>query len=845
MSGVCPTPAKRTRNTFDDTVPERGLYLITGPEAKFNQCGVANNSEITVPPSEGGETVITNTICCPSPGPAGPAGAAGATGPAGADGFGFQWQGAWALSNSYIIATTPLPTTDIVFHNGSTYICTADHTASAANEPGVGASWQTVWDLFVESGGTGTVNWLGVWNTNVSYVENDFVTHNNASYMCIADHLSAEDSEPDPDFDYEGGLFWTLASRGPNEEEQSLIGGLAGGLFDWVSDIENWGLEDYVGAVLLGGGLIWAGTELNDMFDAPPEGDGEAGSIYTGDATYTTPYTSPTLIATIEKLCDYAGITTYDTSALDPAVLVNTTIASSTTVRNILDILSRTYHFSMVDSGGTLKFIPVDSNAAAVSLDQYTDIGFVQNGGTLGAPYFVKRIQGNDLPKAIELTYMSETNAHNEFTQRVPADPFYEEGTVVKLSVPVTLDDNEAYQIAERIFVNSHLERTTYTFTSTYKFIKLEPGDFVDIPDVGTLRIIRVDEKQDGLLTFTCTDAGPDRTILAESSSINAATPPTYTDVTPSIGYSAGLSVELPPMDSSDVEPRISLFPHGFGAAGWQGCSIHISSDGGLNYDNFSPAYNQATWGRIGSGAVGSVSDVDVWDESTVISVELKSGTLSSVTELEVLNGSNWALCGEEIIGFKNATLVSGTTYNLSGLLRGRRGTDVYVSTHVNTEVFILLDGAQVEFPYSIDQKETTFFVKFVTIGSDISKATAYSFKPNLKSRRPWAPANLVATNTANTWNIGWTARNQFNGEMVDSGTVTKPFQFGGYVMQVLNPGNDAVVRSVVQQTDTFVYNETLQIQDFGSTQSLIKIRVAQTDLDTGTGYTTTETFGA
>jgi len=32
MSGVCPTPAKRTRNTFDDTVPERGLYLITGPE---------------------------------------------------------------------------------------------------------------------------------------------------------------------------------------------------------------------------------------------------------------------------------------------------------------------------------------------------------------------------------------------------------------------------------------------------------------------------------------------------------------------------------------------------------------------------------------------------------------------------------------------------------------------------------------------------------------------------------------------------------------------------------------------------------------------------------------------
>lgn len=831
---TCPRPL--TQTLTDHSNPP--TFTSNIPPEQNETCGAGSNVEVVDP----GGSPISTTTYVPSPGPQGPQGIDGADGD---PGFGYQWQGQWALSNSYIIATVPIPTSDVVFHNNSTYLCIADHTATAANEPGIGASWESVWDLFTSGGGAGTVVWRGFWEDATSYVEDDFITHNNASYMCTVDHVSNDTNEPDPEFDVQpGGSYWILVSLGPNEQEQTLLEGLTDGLFDWVSDIENWGLEDYVGAVLLGGGLIWAGTELNDMFDAPPEGDGEAGSIYTGDETYTTPYTSPTLIATVEKLCDYAGVTSYDTSALDPTVLVNVTIGQTTTIRSILEILSRTYNFSMVDSGGTLKFIPVDDPSAAVSLDPVVDLGFVQENSALGAPYFIKRIQGTDLPKSVELTYFSETNAHNEFLQKVPADPFYSEGTEIKLSVPVTLDDTEAYEIAERIFTNSHLERTTYTFTTNYKFIKLEPGDFVDIADVGTLRIIRVDEKQDGLLTFTCTDAGPDRTILQQSSTINAARPPTYADTTPSIVYSAGLSVELPPMDASDVEARISLFPHGFGAAGWTGCQIYISDDGGLNYTSYGPAYTQTTWGKV-AVATPAPADVTVWDESTVISVELKSGTLSSVTELEVLNGSNWCLIGDEIIGFKNAVLQSGTTYNISGLLRGRRGSDAIVGDHVVDEAFILLDGAQVEFPYTLDQKETTFYVKYVTIGSDISKATAYTFKPNLKSRRPWSPANLTATNNANTWNIGWTTRNHFNGEMTDSGTVAKPFKFGGFVMQVLDPNTDAVVRSVVQQGDTFAYTETLQIQDFGSNQSLIKIRVAQTDLDTGSGYTSTETFGA
>lgn len=47
---------------------------------------------------------------------------------------------AWAGGVDYIVG-------DIVVHGGSYYQCTSNHTSSSLTEPGVGANWETVWDL--------------------------------------------------------------------------------------------------------------------------------------------------------------------------------------------------------------------------------------------------------------------------------------------------------------------------------------------------------------------------------------------------------------------------------------------------------------------------------------------------------------------------------------------------------------------------------------------------------------------------------------------------------------------------------------------------------------------------
>ncbi len=90
-------------------------------------------------------------------GPAGSTGAlgtTGATGPQGVAGGSTNWRGDWALSTSYL-------KDDAIAHNGSSYICTSGHTSGASTEPGVGGSWQTVWSLIAQVGGTGATGPVG------------------------------------------------------------------------------------------------------------------------------------------------------------------------------------------------------------------------------------------------------------------------------------------------------------------------------------------------------------------------------------------------------------------------------------------------------------------------------------------------------------------------------------------------------------------------------------------------------------------------------------------------------------------------------------------------------------
>ena len=74
----------------------------------------------------------------------------GPAGPAGSNGAAWdQWQGGWQTAAAYVA-------NDVVENDGSSYVCILDHTSGATDdEPGVGATQATYWDLVAAAGADG------------------------------------------------------------------------------------------------------------------------------------------------------------------------------------------------------------------------------------------------------------------------------------------------------------------------------------------------------------------------------------------------------------------------------------------------------------------------------------------------------------------------------------------------------------------------------------------------------------------------------------------------------------------------------------------------------------------
>jgi hypothetical protein len=162
------------------------------------------------------------------------------------------------------------------------------------------------------------------------------------------------------------------------------------------------------------------------------------------------------------------------------------------------------------------------------------------------------------------------------------------------------------------------------------------------------------------------------------------------------------------------------------------------------------------------------------WDQSSEAQVEMLSGALSSVTELAVLNGANAALIGDEIVQFREATLLSGTTYRLRGFLRQRRATTAEAATHTANERFVLLDADSLRrIDVSLGEVGYTFVYTAVTLGGRRDLMYRQTVKHTGRAIRPLSPVLLNAVRGADDrLRFTWTRRARINAAWNDFGDV-------------------------------------------------------------------------
>jgi hypothetical protein len=189
-------------------------------------------------------------------------------------------------------------------------------------------------------------------------------------------------------------------------------------------------------------------------------------------------------------------------------------------------------------------------------------------------------------------------------------------------------------------------------------------------------------------------------------------------------------------------------------------------------------------------------------DTTSELQVTMVTGTLSSVRNLEMLNGANLAAVvrpdgNAELIQFQDVGFEKGV-YTLTTLLRGRRGSEVFTGGHALGDIFVMLDGAGVtRRPLGLDRVGDTLHYRAVGRGGELRDARTAQLTLAGNDLKPYAPVQLKATGSwGSNVTLFWQRRTRVGGELIaGSGEVPLAEDTEAYELEILDGPGGAVLR--------------------------------------------------
>lgn len=525
-----------------------------------------------------------------------------------------------------------------------------------------------------------------------------------------------------------------------------------------------------------------------------------------------------------------AGLTEdqLDVSALEDIVVDGYQIARQTSVRSAIDALRPVYFFDAVESGTLVKYVLRGGASVATIPDE--DLGARLSTDSPGDPLTTMRKMENELPSAVNVKFiLAATNYEpdTKYQRRLIGAS----GEQASLELPMVLTEQKAQEVSDVNTFGPWMERLSYEFNLPRKYAYLEPTDPIVVKGFG-MRLTKITDTPHGIRR--CEAVAVDNLTY---------TPDSTTTVTPPIDetISAPARTSVAMMDISLVRDEDS--GAGFYAAvcgdgtPWSNATLYKSADAGATYTASTTLSTAATMG-FATNAMGAFTQ-NVFDETNFVNVQLQNGTLSSATELAVLNGANVCALNNEIFQFKTATLEADGTYTLSGLLRGRRGTE-WATAHYAGERFVLLTASTVaRVPGSTAEIGLARAWKAVTGGATLASTISQGFTNTGAALECYAPVLIGGgRNAAGDITINWVRRTRAGGEWRDNVDVPLGEASELYTVEIWDDaGYTTLVRTISGLTTaTVTYTAAQQTTDFGSAQATVYVRVMQVSDIVGTG---------
>jgi hypothetical protein len=477
---------------------------------------------------------------------------------------------------------------------------------------------------------------------------------------------------------------------------------------------------------------------------------------------------------------DFSAVSSYPTRGL--------VVSARTEASRVMETFAKANWFEIVETGGQIKAV-VRTGVTAMTIPS-TDVGASSDGEVV--PYVEStRAEETELPREIAVSYQSEAIDFLTWTQTARRTVRWSENQE-QVAFPMSLGDAWARYLADSFLMETWASRSRHSFTLPYKYLQLDPGDVITIPDEGgSTRDVRIVEMSMGLLAQIEVRAVDDNPIIYVDPVLPASVP-----TGGGAGISATTNADLLAFEVNAVyddladSPQIGLVA-GRAAAGWHGGEAQV--DPRLTAFGSGPVVKLATFtsssdfGYTTNDAFGILGHVGTTalpyklDTVNTVRVTMTSGTPASVTYDQMIQeGRNLCIVGKEILQFQTATLVSGTTYTLSNLLRFRRGTDYLLTLlslglwdSVANEGFIIVNTQAKNFAYEPSQIGATSSFRMIETGKDYSAGLPAFNEPLVlagNARKPYGPCDIRYSGDRSSGNadlvFNWTRRVRKKGEL-------------------------------------------------------------------------------
>lgn len=371
-----------------------------------------------------------------------------------------------------------------------------------------------------------------------------------------------------------------------------------------------------------------------------------------------------------------------------------------------------------------------------------------------------------------------------------------------KVDAPVVMASDVARSRAERMLLREYCRRERIELRLVPAATTLRPGDVIRFE--GSFWRLDSVQHEEGAVVVTGameTLQGPiPLTLSSDSGAANVAA-----DILLSPTQLA--LFDLPDLGGG---PRAEMYLAAASAStGWRAVPVEVEVAGQVRSQ--SSAGRETILGWAETALLPASFHLPDLQNEVIVQLVDKDQWLEPAGDDALLTGANLAVLGDELFQFGSASPLGDGRFRLSGLLRGLRGSDWAMDSHLPGDAFALLNANRMT-SVSLAREQVGALVSATPYGLADDEASKVGKAYLGEALRPPSPTNLMANmNADGSLAIAWTPRSRLAWGWTD-GIDPGP----GETQLIFRVGLSAGVTSnIFESTDNYVTVPSGDLQQF------------------------------